>query len=87
MRHMAKVKGYTISTCPWCKKTKKWFSDHGIDFEYVDYDLAGQQEKKRIESEMNKHKGPIAFPYIVIRDEVVVGFHPDKWAELLGVKD
>lgn len=81
MNYMTNVKGYTISTCPWCKKTKKWFSEHGIEFEYVDYDLAGPEDKKRIEKEMGEHKGPVAFPYVKIGENVVVGFHPEKWAD------
>ncbi len=84
---MTKVKGYTISTCPWCSKTKRWFKEHKVDFDYVDYDLADSGEKKKIEKEMGEHKGPVAFPYIVIGDEVIVGYHPERYAELLGVKD
>ena len=36
---MKKVSMYTLSTCPWCHKTKKYFTDHNIPFKYVDYDL------------------------------------------------
>ena len=37
---MKNVFMYTLSTCPWCRKTKKYFTDHNIPFKYVDYDLA-----------------------------------------------
>ncbi len=84
---MPKVRGYTISTCPWCGKTKRWFKEHSIEFVYVDYDLAGPEEKKRIEKEMGEYKGPVAFPYVVVGDIVVVGYHPERYAELLGIKD
>ena len=37
---MKKVSMYTLSTCPWCRKTKKFFKDKNIQFEFIDYDLA-----------------------------------------------
>ncbi|MGZ7160799.1 MAG: glutaredoxin family protein, partial [Methanobacterium sp.] len=32
---MKDVKMYTLSSCPWCKKTKEFFRSHEIPFEYV----------------------------------------------------
>src|SRR5659263_702436 len=29
---------YALSTCPWCRKTKQWFTDSRIEFQYVDVD-------------------------------------------------
>ena len=40
---MKNVRMYTLSTCPWCKKTKKFFKDHEIPFEYTDYDLTDDE--------------------------------------------
>jgi glutaredoxin len=86
MQH--KVTGYTLSYCPWCKKTKKFFQDHGIQFEYVDYDLQDEQEQSRIEEEMRKYsKGGIAFPYVVIDGTVVIGWNPGRYEELLNIKN
>ena len=51
---MKNVSMYTLSTCPWCHKAKKYFTDQKIPFQYVDYDLQPPQEQERIEEEMKK---------------------------------
>jgi len=81
---MHKISMYTLSTCPWCRKTKKFFHDRNIPFDYVDYDLAGEDEQSRIASEMMKYTGHIAFPLVKIGDAVVIGFNPERYEQLLG---
>jgi glutaredoxin len=76
---------YTLSTCPWCRKTKKYFADHNIPFKYVDYDLASVEEQERIEKEMRARGGPLSFPWVLIGDELVVGWNPAKYDELLAM--
>jgi glutaredoxin len=82
---MKKVVMYTLSTCPWCRKTKKYFADHNIPFQYVDYDLQPAQEQEKIEQEMKKRSGPLSFPWVLIGEDLVVGWNPDKYDELLAV--
>jgi glutaredoxin len=77
---------YTLSTCPWCRKTKRWFKDRGIPFEYVDYDLAGQEEQEKIGEEMLKFTGHISFPFVRIDEEVVIGYNPEKHEDLVEQK-
>ena len=59
---MKNVFMYTLSTCPWCRKTKKYFADHNIPFQYVDYDLQTVQEQEKIEQEMKKRSGQAFVP-------------------------
>ena len=59
---MKKVSMYTLSTCPWCRKTKQYFTGHNIPFQYVDYDLQSVQEQEKIEQEMKKRGGALSFP-------------------------
>ena len=59
---MKNVSMYTLSTCPWCQKTKKYFTDHNIPFNYVDYDLQPAQEQEKIEQEMKK-RGAVRFRF------------------------
>lgn len=81
-----KVRMYTLSTCPWCRKTKKFFQDKNMPFEYVDYDLASEQQQEQIGNEMLKHTGHISFPFVDIDGNVVIGYNPDKYEELLKQK-
>ncbi len=83
-----KVKGYTLSYCPWCNKAKKFFAEHHVEFEYIDYDLASEEKQREIEKEMKKHTGgDVSFPYVVIGNEIVVGWNPERYKELLGLKE
>ncbi len=79
-----KVFMYTLSTCPWCRKTKQFFKDRNVRFEYVDYDLAGEEEQEKIMDEMEQHGGATAFPFVMIGEEIVVGYNPEKYSELLN---
>ena len=82
---MKKVVGYTLSTCPWCRKTKKYFAEHNVPFEYVDYDLQPPEEQAKIERIMMEKGESLAFPWVLIGDDLVVGWNPERYAELLGL--
>jgi glutaredoxin len=76
---MKKVSMYTLSTCPWCRKTKKFFKDRNVPFDYVDYDLASGQEQERISEDMMKYTGHISFPFVRIGDKVIIGYNPEQY--------
>lgn len=81
---MNKIYMYTLSTCPWCRKTKKFFTEHRIAFDYTDYDLADEATQDKIMNELETH-GANGFPFVRIGDQVVEGYQPDRYAELLGL--
>jgi glutaredoxin len=80
---MKKVKMYTLSTCLWCKRTKKFFEERNIPFEAVDYDKQEEAEQERIMSEMRKNGGGGSFPYVCIGPDIVQGYEPDEFERLL----
>ncbi|MGD0784584.1 MAG: glutaredoxin family protein [Sedimentisphaerales bacterium] len=75
---------YTLSTCPWCRKTKKFFSDHNIPFTYIDYDLADEPTQRRIVQEVDA-AGATGFPFVKIDDEVIVGYQPQRYSSAMGI--
>ncbi len=81
-----KVFMYTLSTCPWCRKTKQFFKEKNISFDYVDYDLQGDNEQEKIIKEMTRLGGGMAFPFVKIGEKIIVGYNPEKYKELLGLK-
>ena len=83
---MKKVVLYTLSTCPWCMKTKKYFTEHHIPFAYTDYDLADAATQARISQELDA-AGATGFPFVRIGGEVIEGYQPAKFARLLGLKE
>ena len=74
---------YALSTCPWCRKAKRWFADHEVPFDYVDVDLLDGAEQDAAAEKAYKLSGARRFPIIVINGEVVVGHNPDRYLELL----
>jgi len=81
---MKKVTIYTLSTCPWCRKTKNFFNEHKIPFTYTDYDLADEPTQKRISQELDA-AGATGFPYVRINGEVIVGYQPELYSEALAL--
>ena len=77
------VKVYSLSTCPWCKKVKKFLDEKNVEYEVVDVDLAQGDEQKQALEEVEKLTGKRAFPVTVIKDEVISGYKEDKIQEAL----
>jgi glutaredoxin len=81
-----KVFLYALSTCPWCRKTKQFLKDNKIAFDYVDYDLADEEKQEKIMEELSAMNAASGFPVAVIGKNVVIGYNPEKYAALLGLK-
>ena len=80
-----KVIMYGLSTCVWCKKTKKLLTDLGVDFDYVYVDrLEGKEEEEAVE-EVRRFNPTVSFPTTIINDEkAIVGFKEKEIRESLG---
>ena len=81
---MKAVSIYTLSTCPWCRKTKKFFAERNVPFTYIDYDLADQATQERISQELDA-AGATGFPFVKIGDEVISGYQPALYSSLLNL--
>jgi glutaredoxin len=82
---MKKVSMYTLSTCPWCRKTKKFFADLNIPFTYTDYDLADEATQGKIVRELDA-AGATGFPFVKIGDEVISGYQPELYSRALRLQ-
>jgi glutaredoxin len=79
-----KVSMYVLSTCPSCKKAKKFFTERHIPFEFTNYDLVDQAAQAKIIRELEAEEVE-AFPYVRIGEQTVVGYDPKRYAKLLGI--
>jgi glutaredoxin len=77
---------YALSTCPWCRKAKQYFEDKGVVFEAVDIDLLPDDESDRLADEAFELSGSRAYPVVKIGGEVVVGYLPERFDQLLGAE-
>ena len=79
---------YALSTCPWCMKTKQFFKDNKVAFDFIDVDLADEKEQVKILHELKKYGSDGSFPVVILDkgDEVVIGYNPEKLTKALGLK-
>jgi len=73
---------YTLSTCPWCHKTKQFFTRNNVPFTYVDYDLADEPTQEKILRELDA-AGATGFPFVKIGDQVISGYQPAAFSNAL----
>jgi len=81
-----KVLMYAISTCAWCKMTKKFLNDSEVQYEYVDVDLTSDDDHEKIKQHILNKGGELSYPTIIVDDRVVItGFRKDKIKEALEI--
>ncbi|MCX7981384.1 MAG: glutaredoxin family protein [Syntrophales bacterium] len=83
---MKKVFLYTLSTCSHCRATKKFLTDQGINYDFIDVDLLEGEEKKQVLDEVVKYNPNRSFPTIIIEGRVIVGHNEQAIREALDIK-
>ncbi len=74
-----KVIVYSTPTCPYCIYAKNYFKKNNVAFEDVDVTKDRARAKEMIEK-----SGQMGVPVIDINGEIIVGFQPEVFAELLA---
>jgi glutaredoxin-like protein NrdH len=85
---LKKVKLYALSTCGWCRKTKRFLDANNVDYEYEYVDLLTGNEKVRAMAEVEEWNPRRSFPTVVVSDgdtQVVIGFKEGRLREVLGL--
>ena len=84
-KRKGKVMLYALSTCGWCKKTKKLFDSLGIEYHYIDVDLVEGEEKESLRKEIMRWNPRGSFPTIVVNDQIcIVGYDEKKINEVIA---
>lgn len=76
---------YALSTCPYCRMTRRFLDDHGITYEITEVDLLEGDERQGAISTVKELSGGTQFPVLVADGKVVVGFNKTRMSELLGL--
>ena len=75
---------YAISTCAWCKRTKKFLKDNDIEYEYIDVDLCDEADRRKIRSDITRRGGNPVYPTIIIDSDILItGFLEKQIKEAL----
>jgi len=76
---------YALSTCPYCRMTKRYLDDHGITYALTEVDLLEGDDKQAAIDKVKELSGGTSFPVLVADDDVVVGFNKSKIAKVIGL--
>jgi glutaredoxin-like protein NrdH len=78
------IKLYALSTCPWCRKTKKLLDDLGVEYYFEDVDLQTAEEKEKARVILKKWNPGFSFPTLVINDsKCIIGFKEQEIKDAL----
>jgi len=79
-----KVLMYALSTCAWCKMTKQFLKDNSVEYEYVDVDLAADEDLRKIKKDIMSLGGTLSYPAIIVDGKTMInGFKKDQISEAL----
>ncbi|MCX5801539.1 MAG: glutaredoxin family protein [Candidatus Eisenbacteria bacterium] len=79
------VRMYTLSTCGYCKATKKFLDECKVKYEATDVDLLTGKEREAALAEVKRLNPQYSFPTIIIGDKVIVGYKEDEIRNALGI--
>ncbi|MBS3778031.1 MAG: glutaredoxin family protein [Candidatus Thermoplasmatota archaeon] len=78
------IRLFALSTCVWCRKTKKLLDSLNVAYDFVYTDLLDSDERNEALDEVEKWNSRVSFPTMVINDETcIVGFKEKKIREAL----
>lgn len=77
------VRLFGLSTCPYCRMTKKFLDGISAEYELTEVDKLEGAEKEAAIAEVKELSGGASFPVVVVGDEVIVGFNKKRLKELL----
>ena len=80
-----KVRLYSLSTCPTCKKLKQFLDNNDIKYELIEIDLLDSGEQWVTTKEVKRYNPAVTYPTLVIED-VITEFNEQAIKEALGLE-
>lgn len=78
-----KPKIYALSTCPYCKRTKRFLDENKIAYDCTDVDLLDDAKQDEVLDEIERLTGRKSFPVVIIDDEIIVGHDEQRLRKAL----
>jgi glutaredoxin-like protein NrdH len=76
---------FALSTCGWCKKTRKLLEELGVAYDYIYVDLAEGDARTECLEKLKKWNTSLSFPTLVINNErTIIGFDRTSIEGALG---
>ncbi len=80
-----KVRLYALSTCPECRKLKKFLDEKNIRYELIEVDLLDSGEQWVMSRELKRHNPEATYPTLVI-EEVILGLDEEAIKGALDIQ-
>jgi len=80
-----KVRLYSLSTCPTCKKVRKFLDENNIQYDITEVDLLDSGEQWLMSKEVKKYNQAATYPTLVI-EEVILGLDEEAIKEALEIE-
>lgn len=81
---MPRVTLFSLSTCPVCRKVKKFLDDNAVPYTLVEVDTLDSGEQWLMTKELTKRNPQASYPTVII-EEVIKGYDIEALeAKLLG---
>lgn len=78
------IRLFALSTCVWCRKTKRLLDSLAVAYDYVYTDLLSSNERNEVLDEVEKWNPRVSFPTMVINNEkAIVGFKENQIREAI----
>jgi glutaredoxin-like protein NrdH len=78
-RDCGKVVFYGLSTCVWCRKTRRLLDELGVAYDYVYVDLLTPGEQEQAMEQVRRWNPSESFPVLVFNESsCVLGFDEEK---------
>jgi len=76
---------FALSTCVWCKRTKKLLDQEGVEYLFVDLDQLEGKERDEVVGELKRWNPKLSFPTLVINDkDCIVGYKEETIKKAIG---
>jgi len=77
---------YGLSTCIWCKRTRRFLENQGVEFDYIYVDLLQGEEREEALAQVRRWNRVVSFPTIIVdNSRCVIGYRPEEIKEALGL--
>jgi len=83
---LRRVKLYSLSTCPVCKKVKEFLASNSIEYELIEVDTLESGEQWLAMKELKKINPKETFPTVVV-ENAIVGYDEEGLKQILEIKN
>jgi len=78
------VRLYALSTCPECKRLKKFLDEKNVQYKLIEVDLLDSGEQWVTSKEIKRYNPAATYPTLVI-EEVILGLDEEALREALNI--